>query len=54
MTTPSAVMKKGEEQKMEACIEIKGRRIGLGYPVYIVAEMSANHGQDFAQAIKCG
>jgi pseudaminic acid synthase len=33
-------------------IEINGRRIGAGAPVYIVAEMSANHGQDFAQAVK--
>ena len=31
-------------------IEINGRRIGPGHPAYIVAEMSANHGQDFAQA----
>jgi len=33
-------------------IEINGRRIGLGYPTYIIAEMSANHNQDFDQAIK--
>jgi len=33
-------------------IEIKGRKIGPGYPVYIVAEMSANHNHDFDQAIK--
>lgn len=32
--------------------EIGNRRIGQGNPVYIVAEMSANHGQDFEQAIK--
>ncbi len=31
---------------------INGRCIGSGHPVYIVAEMSANHGQDFEQAIK--
>jgi len=33
-------------------IEINGRRIGPGFPTYIVAEMSANHDQDFDQAIK--
>lgn len=36
---------------MNPCIEISGRRIGLGYPTYIVAEMSANHNQDFDQAV---
>ena len=36
---------------MEATIEINGRRIGPGQPVYVVAEMSANHGQDFRQAV---
>ena len=33
-------------------IEINGRRIGPGSPTYIVAEMSANHGQRFEQALK--
>src|SRR5262249_55044291 len=32
-------------------IEINGRKIGPGLPAYIIAEMSANHGQDFAQAV---
>lgn len=32
--------------------EINGRRIGPGSPVYLVAEMSANHNQDFDQAVK--
>lgn len=27
------------------------RKIGPGYPAFIVAEMSANHGQDFKQAV---
>ena len=31
---------------------INRRNIGLGEPVYIVAEMSANHGQNFDQAVK--
>ena len=33
-------------------INIKGRRIGWGEPVYIIAEMSANHSQDFDQAVR--
>lgn len=37
---------------MTGFVEIKGRCIGPGYPVYIVAEMSANHNQDFDQAVK--
>lgn len=32
-------------------IEIGGRRIGPGCPVYVIAEMSANHNHDFAQAV---
>ena len=33
-------------------IEINGRTIGAGAPVYIVAEVSANHHQDFEQAVR--
>ncbi|OLS21885.1 MAG: Pseudaminic acid synthase [Candidatus Heimdallarchaeota archaeon LC_3] len=33
-------------------IEINGRKIGPGHPVYIIAEMSANHGQNFDEAVK--
>jgi pseudaminic acid synthase len=33
-------------------IELAQNRIGPSYPVYIVAEMSANHGQDFEQAVR--
>lgn len=33
-------------------IAISGRRIGPGCPVYIVAEVSANHNQDFEQAVR--
>ena len=32
--------------------EINGRAIGTGYPVYCVAEMSANHLQEFDRAVK--
>jgi pseudaminic acid synthase len=31
---------------------INGRRVGPGQPTYIVAEMSGNHHQDLAQAVK--
>jgi sialic acid synthase SpsE len=33
-------------------IKIKDHRIGQGYPIYIVAEMSANHNQNFDEAAK--
>ncbi len=36
---------------MENIITINNRRIGQGEPVYIIAEMSANHGQDFNKAV---
>ncbi len=32
-------------------IVINNRAIGSGHPVYIIAEMSANHGQDFDRAV---
>ncbi len=31
---------------------ISKRKIGSGHPVYIIAEMSANHGQDFDKAVR--
>lgn len=37
---------------MTGYIEINCHRIGLGYPIYIVAEMSANHGKEFEQAVR--
>ncbi|MGO9229795.1 MAG: pseudaminic acid synthase [Bryobacteraceae bacterium] len=33
-------------------VTIAGRRVGPGYPVYVVAEISANHNRDFEQAVK--
>ena len=33
-------------------IQINNRLIGKGEPTYIIAEMSANHNQDFEQAVK--
>jgi len=35
---------------MKSFITINGRRVGPEYPIYIVAEMSANHNKDFEQA----
>ncbi len=37
---------------MKEVIQINEREIGPGRPVYIVAEMSANHGLDFDQAVR--
>jgi N-acetylneuraminate synthase len=36
----------------DASIEIAGRRVGSAEPPYVVAEMSANHGRDFRQAVR--
>lgn len=32
--------------------EINGRKIGKGYPCYIIAEMSANHSHNYDTAVK--
>ena len=37
---------------MNNFIEINGCRIGPGYSTYVVAEMSANHDQNFNEAVK--
>jgi len=37
---------------MPSSIKIGQREIGAGQPVYVIAEMSANHHQDFDQAVK--
>lgn len=37
---------------MNGIFEIAGRKIGPGHPVFIVAEMSANHNQDFDEAVR--
>lgn len=37
---------------MSESLELGGRRIGIGYPTYIVAEMSANHNQEFDRAVR--
>ena len=33
-------------------ININGRNIGEGFPIYIIAEMSANHGQSYDEAVR--
>jgi len=33
-------------------MEIAGRKVGPGQPVFIIAEMSANHNQDFEEAVR--
>lgn len=33
-------------------MEIRNKKIGKGHPTYIIAEMSANHNQDFKKAVK--
>src|SRR5215471_18898699 len=37
---------------MDVIIVVNDRRIGSGFPVYIIAEMSANHHQSFDQAVR--
>jgi len=37
---------------MAHALEIDGRAIGPGQPTYFIAEMSANHGQSFDEAVK--
>jgi N-acetylneuraminate synthase len=37
---------------MSPCIKIGRRFIGDGYPAYLIAEVSANHHQNFEQAVK--
>lgn len=42
----------GQDCFMSMHIHMNGRTIGPGHPAYIVAEMSANHGQNFERAVK--
>ncbi len=37
---------------MSRCIKIGALDIGAGHPVYVIAELSANHGQRFEQAVE--
>src|SRR3972149_10387680 len=45
---PCASRYPGEDRAMQTTIEIgRKRRVGPGQPVYVVAEVSANHNRDF-------
>jgi pseudaminic acid synthase len=37
---------------MNEFIDIRGRTVGSGQPVFVIAELSANHNQDFNQAVE--
>jgi pseudaminic acid synthase len=37
---------------MAMTFEVQGRKIGLGCPCFVIAEMSANHDQDLERAVK--
>jgi pseudaminic acid synthase len=37
---------------LSCILEINGRKVGSGYPIYIIAEISANHNQDFDQSVR--
>ncbi|MBI2094411.1 MAG: pseudaminic acid synthase [Candidatus Omnitrophica bacterium] len=45
-------VKELQAKSEDSIIQINDRRIGLGCPVYIIAEMSANHNQDMDHAIE--
>lgn len=40
------------QEAIPSYIDISSRKVGSGYPVYIVAELSANHRQQFEEAVK--
>jgi pseudaminic acid synthase len=40
------------EANLPQSFKLAGREVGSGWPVYVVAELSANHQQDFDQAIR--
>src|SRR5437870_3714194 len=37
---------------MVPSFELNGKRIGVGHPTYVIAEMSANHNQNFDEAVR--
>src|ERR1700676_1456250 len=41
-----------ENEAMQSAISIDGRAIGPCLPVYIIAELSANHNQQFDEAVR--
>ncbi len=40
------------DKSVDPFIEINGRRVGSGHPIYVIAEMSANHNQDYDHAVR--
>lgn len=45
-------MTKGNPHGMTERFSINGRAIGPGHPVYVIAEISANHNQKFEEAVR--
>jgi pseudaminic acid synthase len=41
-----------DQSSINTGIQIDGRPIGSGHPVYVIAELSANHNQNFDQAVR--
>jgi len=41
-----------KKESMTASLLINDRHVGPGYPVYVIAELSANHNQSYEQAVK--
>jgi pseudaminic acid synthase len=41
-----------DQSSIRGEIRVGSRPVGAGWPVYVVAELSANHNQDFGQAIR--
>ncbi len=42
----------GQEHRHSPAFAVAGHKIGIGHKVYIIAELSANHHQDFEQAVR--
>jgi len=47
-----AVTESDTHQSLGTAITINGRHIGPGHPVYVIAEVSANHNQQFEHAVE--
>lgn len=52
MRSASLAAKACDSRNVSCEINIAGRPVGRGHPVYIIAELSANHGQDYDQAVR--
>lgn len=47
-----ALMRTDRSLTVRDAVKIDGRPIGAGYPCYIIAELSANHNQNFNEAVR--